>query len=790
MQVPASQFYQIIAQHTRDFIGVHDIDGTFLHVTPSVKEVVGYEPNEMIGKNPYQFFHPDDMERIYEEAHRNSLSGKLDNQIKYRFRCKTGEYVWLDTTSRLVEEKGAQYLVTSSRNISQQVHLEELLEESQQMARLGSWEYDVESNIITWTKETYRIHEETFDKTIRVEDAMYYYLPERRAEIQRCVKEAVKGGKPYDIETQIRTARGNIIWVRSIGKAYQVNGKTIKLYGTFQNIDQQKKAELILEKKQNEVAKGRKELLEVLNSLGEGVIVAKNVLDSSGNIQDYKLRLFNDKATHLSDVSINVKEGGSVSGIIPANLYTQVLPLFITASLQQRSIEKQVLHQGNMDTWYKVLVVPYDNGIIATFSDISYLKQTEVVLREQAELLYLTNKELTTAKQQAESAAMAKAQFLSTMSHEIRTPMNAVLGLTQLLLEEEPREDQLDHLETLKFSTDNLLVIINDILDFNKIESGKIEIESVSLSLHELARAIKQSLLARANEKGIWLKVNIDENIPVHLVGDPVRLTQVLTNLLSNAVKFTEQGGVELRIDLQNSEEDTLNLHFQVIDTGIGIPEDKINTVFDQFSQAGIDTTRKYGGTGLGLAICLRLLEMMGSCIELDSTPGKGSNFHFVLPMKKVNNSKLAYPDVTEEKQHREQDLSAFRATVLVVDDNRVNQKVVGHFLNKWGVKVAFANHGGEATEKIQSFAYNLVLMDLQMPEMNGYEASHFIRSLPDPYYQQVPIIALSADVVADVNKKVIAAGMNDYATKPFNPEELYTKLNTHLEVQRSVPVE
>ena len=790
MKVSSQQFYRLIARNTRDFIGVHDIDGTFLHVTPSVREVVGYEPAELIGKNPYPFFHPDDMERIYEEAHQNSLRGKLDNQIKYRFRRKTGEYVWLDTTSRLVEEKGVQYLVTSSRNISKQIHLEELLEESQHMARLGSWEYDIENNLVTWTKETYRIHEELYDKTIKVEDAMYYYLPERRAEMMHCVKEAIEKGKPYDLETQITTARGNVIWVRAIGKAYQVAGKTVKLYGTFQQIDQQKKAELILEKKQDEVVKGRKELMEVLNSLGEGVIVARNVFDSSGNIQDYQIRLYNDKATYLSDVSIDVKAGDSVADVMPAELYQQVLPLFITVSLQQRSIEKQVLHKGNMDVWYKVVVVPYNNGIIATFSDISYLKQTEVVLREQAELLYLTNKELTTAKQQAESAAMAKAQFLSTMSHEIRTPMNAVLGLTQLLLAENPRDDQLDHLKTLKFSTDNLLVIINDILDFNKIESGKIDIESVSLSLHELTRGIKQSLNARASEKGIGLTINIDEKIPVHLVGDPVRLTQVLTNLVSNAVKFTERGGVELRIDLLGSDEEAVHLHFRVIDTGIGIPEDKLSAVFEQFTQAGSDTTRKYGGTGLGLAICRRLLELMGSCIELKSTPGEGSEFHFHLTMNKVNNSKSAYPAVTEEEQHREQDLSAFQATVLVVDDNRVNQKVVGHFLNKWGVKVVFASHGGEATEKVRAEVYDLILMDLQMPEMNGYEAAHFIRSLPDPYYQQVPMIALSADVVADVKKKVIAAGMNDYATKPFNPEELYTKLHTHLEARRTVPVE
>ncbi len=379
------------------------------------------------------------------------------------------------------------------------------------------------------------------------------------------------------------------------------------------------------------------------------------------------------------------------------------------------------------------------------------------------------------AKDRAEEATKAKSLFLSMMSHEIRTPMNAIIGLTHLLLQDEPRADQIESLKLLRFSGENLLTIINDILDFSKIEAGKIALEYIDFDLYNLLQNIKQMLDQRAQDKEIRLHYVYDGKVPFVVKGDPVRIGQIVTNLLGNAIKFTERGYVELSVSHEGMEWGRHRVRIRVKDTGIGIEKDKINQVFESFSQAGSDTTRKFGGTGLGLSISKRLLNLMSSDIEVTSSPGEGSEFSFRLLLEEghlaVVQGKPA-EDVTEAfKEH------AIR--VLVVDDNRVNQIVAVNHLKRWGIETEVAVNGAEAVEKVKSKSFQLILMDLQMPEMDGYEATRKIRNLSDddPYFRNIPILALSASAMAEIQEKAMEYEMNDFVSKPFRPEELQEKI-------------
>jgi len=386
-----------------------------------------------------------------------------------------------------------------------------------------------------------------------------------------------------------------------------------------------------------------------------------------------------------------------------------------------------------------------------------------------------TEKTLIEAKEAAIKSSLVKAQFLSSMSHEIRTPMNAVIGLIYLMLQEDPRPDQKAHLETLKFSAENLLELINDILDFSKIEAGKIEINAIDFSLEEIIKNINHGFGTRAAEKGIGLSLNYDERLPSMLIGDPLRLSQIMNNLINNAIKFTDEGGVDITIKMKEERNSEVDIFFSVEDSGIGIPSDKLKTIFEDFSQ--VDNANLRQGTGLGLSITKELLKLQNSNIEVKSNFGEGSVFYFTLTFKKSYIKEKLENSLLHNNTIISKNNSLTGMKILLVEDNKINQKVTKKFLTKWGVDTTIADNGQIALDFVQMNEYDLVLMDMQMPVMNGIEATKSIRDLGGEY-EKLPIIALTASAVLDMKRTAIKAGLNGFITKPFTPDILYAKIS------------
>jgi signal transduction histidine kinase/DNA-binding response OmpR family regulator len=384
---------------------------------------------------------------------------------------------------------------------------------------------------------------------------------------------------------------------------------------------------------------------------------------------------------------------------------------------------------------------------------------------------------LNASERKIREASRMKEQFMANISHEIRTPMNAILGFTSLLKRSKLNPEQTQFVDNIHSSGENLLTLINDILDLSKIEAGMMGLEETQFSLRSLVASIRGMFFEKTKKKGLQLQVEIDEKIPDILAGDSVRLTQILVNLLGNAIKFTEKGGVKLGFDLLSQVNNKVRLKIIVADSGIGIPKEKQALIFERFHQADLDTTRRFGGTGLGLSIVKQLVELQGGSIQLRSKPGSGSLFcielEYIIPDE---------PGVEADSfVHENTNALENKVKVLIAEDNVMNQQLIRHLMKNWQIDAVIVDNGKEAVSKLKDENFSLVLMDIQMPQMDGYTATEIIRN---ELGSSIPIVAMTAHAMTGEKEKCLEIGMNDYISKPLNENILYNMISQYAQFQ------
>ena len=480
---------------------------------------------------------------------------------------------------------------------------------------------------------------------------------------------------------------------------------------------------------------------------------------------------FNKAFENLFGIHRDAWIGKTVFDLVPADaasmMHARDLELFQNGTVQtyEAAFVNRKSGQPREGLYWKAPLTDIDGkvtALVGTILDITEKNRFEQELRE--------------AKRTAEAANQAKSDFLANMSHEIRTPMNGVIGMTDLALGTELEPTQREYLTVVKNSAHSLMVILNDILDFSKIEAGKLNIEEVEFDLPEMVLETLKSLQARAQKKGLELRKTLETGALTRVVGDPVRIRQVLTNLCDNAIKFTSQGSVELTLQSAAQSNGNHELHFAVRDTGIGIPEEKQKGVFEAFTQADTSTTRQFGGTGLGLTISARLVSLMGGRVWVESAVGQGSTFHFTVLVQSAATS-TTEPLSSMSSAPKAPDIRPLQ--ILLVEDHPINQMLATTLLKKWGHTVVLAKNGQEGVDMFPTQAWDIVLMDMQMPVMGGVEATRLIRAA-ESAGKRTPIVAMTANAMESDRQACLDAGMDDHLAKPFNAAGLQAKLELH----------
>ena len=632
-------------------------------------------------------------------------------------------------------------------------------------------EQDARGVITAWSDEAAALYGWTRDEAIGMRS--HRLVPERNRQRHDDALERLAGNQrrdaddrhdlreprdPRDRRDRVRPEREELTALHRDGHEFRADvslsvdgeGDRLRIVATVRAATPETRADAAF--RQNERFKS------ILDQIDDGCAV----VDLRGNIQfvnDAFCRMFGfEKARVL---------GRSFKDLQHPDRHAQTLEIFSSVyrtGEPVRSYEYQVSSTLFVDQ--SISLERDDSGRPVAFLSIF----RDCTARKQAE------EATARARAAAESANRAKSEFLANMSHEIRTPMNGIIGMTELALDGPLTPPQAECLDMIRNQAASLLTIVNDILDFSKIESRRVELESVPFTLSHAIDEVVRPLAMRAREKGITLGSSIAASVPARIVGDPVRLKQILTNVIGNAVKFTEEGSVTLEVTVQHAEDGRHTLHLLVSDTGIGIPPEKRSAIFEPFRQVDGSMTRRFGGTGLGLAISSTLAELMGGRIKVDSTPGGGSTFDIAIP------AVAAPPNVrTESALSAEVAATARRmatpakaARILIAEDNIINQRVAAALLTKRGHTVTVVNNGREAVDVLQREPFDLVLMDVQMPEMDGFEATAAIRERERETGRRIRIVAMTAHAMTGDRERCLAAGMDGYLSKPIDQRSLF----------------
>jgi PAS domain S-box-containing protein len=743
----------VVASKISNGVAIMDKNNRAVWVNRAFTKITGFEPAEVYNQLLSDVLKGDYKDPAILAKVNQLLNTKKPFEIDLQIETKNGNLVWISfMNSVILDEDGniEKYIkilvdVTDRKIAENDLNI---LSFAARKSPSGFLVRDKETRV-TWMNEAFEkmtgytlaeMKGKIFGNLLMGEDS--------DLSVYEKARDLIAQNKPYEVEIKIYKKDKTPIWV------YLSNST---LFNDAGEVDRQIAVMVdITERKASE------QQLTMLSMVASSTVSGVVINDEFGHVE-----WINDAFTRITGYTLTDVKDYHLGDVLKGEL-TDVSIIEKTRELsknkQSFEVDLLVYRKDGQPLWLSVInsVIVNSNGKVEKYIEVLI----DITAKKKAEM------ELIAAKEEALQLGRAKEMFISVMSHEIRTPLNAVIGISHLLMKDNNLPDQMENLKVLKFSADNLMMLINDVLDFTKMETGNVQLEKVNVNLREIVQGVVATMQFKAQDKDIYVKHDIDAGIPEIVIGDGTRLVQILLNLASNAVKFTNKGGVSIDLKIVEQTAQTVRIRFGVTDTGIGIAPDKINTIFELWKQADADTTRKYGGTGLGLAISKRLVTLHDSRINVDSVLGQGSTFWFTISFNKAIDQSVNKNNKVEE---------GLKIHALVVDDNQINRLLINKVLKKWGATADFAENGLEAVQKIQENRnYDVVLMDIHMPEMGGLEATEIVRSKQEPYFQQLPIIALTASMLNSQMDQIGAAGMNDYILKPFDPKTLFEKLSRY----------
>ncbi len=728
--------------------------GQFLFVNPALANLLGFKMDELLKTSAQEIFADP---RIYRYLHDKIDRERHVYDVEVQLKRKDKKIVRCAINATAVKDKRGitKWIDGIIKDGTFQKHSEKDLIESKELFRtvfdnsaVAIMVTDKDERMVAWNPSTEKMLEMTkqdlFNKSVKD-----LYPPHEWNKIRAF--RSKRKGMLSDIETQIYKRDGTLLDVIvSMSVLKDNQGNVIGTIDIVNDITKQKMAERRIKESENKI----RVILD--NSAAAITLIDEQERIVSWNNYTIQLLGKTKKDLYLKHVSM----------LYPEEEWLKIRAANIRQTGSKHHLETKVVRKDGkiIDVDLSINVLKDSNnkiiGSVGIMQDITEQKRVKEALLQ--------------AKLVAEEANNSKSLFLANMSHEVRTPMSTVLGMIDLTLDTDLNEEQRENLKTAKDAAENLLGLLNDILDLSRVESGKMRLETIEFNLPNVIKSICKALSVLAQNKNLELKLNIDHNVPELLLGDPVRIRQILVNLINNAIKFTHKGYIETKVKAASVSEKNCELIFSVTDTGIGIPEDKHDLIFEVFTQADDSTTRRYGGTGLGLAICKRLVEMMGGHIWVKSKEGEGSTFSFTCSFK-IAEKKAVRVTTPEDQQALEagQKLTE-ELFILLAEDNLVNQKITVKLLEKRGWKVETVENGKDVLDRIGQKSYDVILMDTHMPILDGLETTKIIREDEKKTGQHIPIIALTARVMEEDRQRCLKSGMDEYLPKPIDRKKMY----------------
>ncbi|GGC65640.1 hypothetical protein GCM10011396_10810 [Undibacterium terreum] len=718
--------------------------------------------------------HPDELQESRARLSRHFTGEAEFYDYECRLRHRDGHWVWVldrgrvsqrDSTGRATRMHGTLLDISQIKQAQKRVEdSENFLDHVSRVAGVGGWQYDIRNQTVEWTSQTRLIAEVGSDYEPQIDDAINMYPPEGKILIEAAVQAAIKEGRSFDLEVPFVTATGREIWVRSVGEAMREggdsNGPIVRLIGAFQDITQRRAMDLKL-----------RQINSTQVTILESMPCGLSVFDADLNLVAYNTEfvqllelepLFSKGVPNFENIiRLNAERGEYGPGDVDAIVATTIERARLSVTHQFERTRP-----NGMQLEIRGATLP-SGGFVTTYTNITERKLAEIELRE--------------AKLDAEQASSAKSEFLANMSHEIRTPLNSVLGMAYLMNNTTLTKEQKNYLEMIRVSGESLLSILNDVLDFSKIEAGKLELSVGQFNLNDLLHSLASIMSVNAGEKNLELAIGVDLDVPIALIGDELRLQQILVNLASNAIKFTQSGEVFVHVEKLPDEAGVAMLRFSVKDTGIGMTEEQIKLLFSPFTQADSSMTRRFGGTGLGLAISRRLIEMMGGTIKVHSVAGQGSEFFVTVPLA-----------VDQDKTLETSPANGLgKLRLLLVDDNANSRNYIANTIQAWQWEVDSVSSGAHALYRIaevrdQGERYDAILLDWQMPDMDGIMTMQEIRALN--LKPAVPVIIM-ANIFGrhQLIQAELTSRADAFLTKPVTSPGIFDALQEALIVSGSV---